>query len=706
MSFDVERLYKLLPAIYRIRDIAGKDPSSDPKNEGALKALFAVISEQMSVLEENFDQLYDDEFIETCAEWVVPYIGDLLGVRGLISFPGAPFSQRGQVAKTIAYRRRKGTAAVLEELAYDVTGWRANVVEYFQLLATNQYLNHLRPDNLSIASLRGRESLEYINTPFDKVTHTIDVRRIEKKRGKYNIPNIGIFLWRLQSYPLRESPAWKVDERRYKFDALGKDIALYNFPETEDEITHLADPVNIPMPVRRLICCISRDTYYGKEKSILIIKDGKEIIPAENDTPESPPAEKLSDLICICDLSDLEGGIGPVPEWANMPEHKIAIDPELGRIALPPASSLPPTNDLKVNYCYGFSADIGGGSYNRLESFSEELQPVKKVPTEFGTIKDAIDSLSVSGGVVEIVNNDYHTLMPVLEVTPGVKIEIRAAEECRPVLIIDKEFKIEGGDEAELSLNGLLFCGGNINVPSIKSNGDTNQLHTLNILHCTLTPGLTPFDSDVLIPVNPRLIVGLSDMTVNIKKSIIGGMRVTDGAKVNIEDSILDAGDQKVVAYAGLSDSDSGGTLTVENSTVIGRVKTIKMKLASNTIFDAEPGTGENELPVMAERLQEGCVRFSYIPLTSRLPHPYHCQPRSEENAQALRPVFTSLRYGDAGYCQLSQNCAVEIRQGAENELEMGVFYHLYQPLREYNLHTRLDEYLRFGLEAGIYYGS
>ena len=71
-----------------------------------------------------------------------------------------------------------------------------------------------------------------------------------------------------------------------------------------------------------------------------------------------------------------------------------------------------------------------------------------------------------------------------------------------------------------------------------------------------------------------------------------------------------------------------------------------------------------------------------------------------------MRPVFTSLRYGDAGYCQLSLHCAIEIRQGADDEAEMGAFHNLYQPQREANLRVRLDEYLRFGLEAGIFYAS
>ncbi|NEZ58030.1 hypothetical protein, partial [Adonisia turfae] len=63
-----------------------------------------------------------------------------------------------------------------------------------------------------------------------------------------------------------------------------------------------------------------------------------------------------------------------------------------------------------------------------------------------------------------------------------------------------------------------------------------------------------------------------------------------------------------------------------------------------------------------------------------------------------------SRRYGDPAYGQLSQRCAEEIRQGADDEAEMGVFHDLYQPQRETNLRVRLDEYLRFSLEAGIFY--
>jgi hypothetical protein len=388
-----------------------------------------------------------------------------------------------------------------------------------------------------------------------------------------------------------------------------------------------------------------------------------------------------------------------------MPDHNIAIDPVLGRIAFPPSSPAQPI-DVKVDYYYGFSAELGGGGYTRGESFSTGLFNVVKVPVHAATIKEALDELDNKSGIIEITNSDYYKVMKALEVPPEVKIELRAGEGCRPVLILDEELTITGGENSEINFNGLLFCGGTVSVPSEVGVNKPNQLHAIHVAHCTLTPDRTPFDLNPSIPINPRLIIASANTVVNVSKSIVGGMRVSDTAETKIIDSILDAGDKTAVAYSNLLDTVEGGALIIENSTVIGKVKTIVMTLASNTIFYAEAGPGDTDMLVEAKRLQEGCVRFSYVPIPSRVPKPYRCQPATEADVPRIKPMFASLRYRDANYCQLNLNSAEEIRLGAENDMEMGVFYHLYQPLREYNLRTRLNEYLRFGLEAGIYYGS
>src|SRR5688572_23012536 len=109
-------LFDLLPAVHRARD---------DEQGGPLRALLDVVAETVAVLEEDLAQLYDDQFIETCADWVVPYIGDLVAYRSLHRGPRGAASPRAEVAHTIGFRRRKGAAAMLEQLARDVTDWPA-----------------------------------------------------------------------------------------------------------------------------------------------------------------------------------------------------------------------------------------------------------------------------------------------------------------------------------------------------------------------------------------------------------------------------------------------------------------------------------------------------------------------------------------------------------------------------------------------------
>jgi hypothetical protein len=199
-------------------------------------------------------------------------------------------------------------------------------------------------------------------------------------------------------------------------------------------------------------------------------------------------------------------------------------------------------------------------------------------------------------------------------------------------------------------------------------------------------------------------------------------------ATVIVRHSIVDAEDPTNVAYAALDDAGAGGTCSIINSTIIGTVHTELLKLASNSIFLSR--TEDDSAPVRSERCQTGCVRFSWLPLEARVPRRYRCQPDLEVAEQIevatkqaggtistseremitesvvaqIVPAFTSLGYGQPGYGQLRISAPEQIRTGADDEAEMGAFHDLFQPQRESNLRTRLDEYLRFGLEAGIFY--
>jgi hypothetical protein len=161
------------------------------------------------------------------------------------------------------------------------------------------------------------------------------------------------------------------------------------------------------------------------------------------------------------------------------------------------------------------------------------------------------------------------------------------------------------------------------------------------------------------------------------------------------------------VAYAAVDDAPTpGGPLSVEASTLVGKVAAAELT-ASDSILHAAPAAGDGwTAPVLVERRQQGYVRYSYVPLGSQLPPRYRCQPEDPVRVPQVVPTFTTLRFGAAAYCQLHTGCAHEIRCGASDESEMGAYHRLFAPQRATGLGVRLDEFLPFGLEAGLLFPS
>lgn len=689
MSYDPDRLYNLLPAIHRLRDAEQGEP---------LRQLLNLITEQVGILEEDLDQLYDNQFIETCAPWVLPYIGDLIGYRSLHPIGPDQLTPRAEVANTIGYRRRKGTASVLEQLARDVTGWNARAVEFFQLLGWTQCMNHLRLTNYFSPDLREWGPLERLGSAFETTPHTIDVRQVERGAGKFNIPQVGIFLWRLNAWRLHDSPALRVDDRRFLFNPLGANLPLFTRPQTEKSITHLAEPINVPASISRRVLNSSLGDYYGSDLSLAI--DGVSI-----------------EQVAVCNLSDASA-----TTWAHTPPNAfVAIDPVLGRIAFRD----PPLEIPKVTFHYGFSADMGGGEYDRVATFDAALGPVESVSSP-GPIQLALDACA-GGGVVELSDNGRFEETPSVAIDAGKRLEFRAANEHRPILVLAGPLDVGGGENAEVTLNGLLIAGGPVRVVG----GAENALRKLRLVHCTLVPGLSlGKDGSPMAPGTPLLLIEQTDnpLEIEIDHCILGPIRAPVNATIVVRHSILDANRETNVACAALDAVGASGTLSLINSTIIGTIHTELLKLASNSIFLSR--TKDGSAPVRSERRQTGCVRFSWLPLEARVPRRYRCQPDLEIAEQIdaatkqaggalstgeretitesvvarIVPAFTSLGYGNPGYGQLRISAPEQIRTGADDEAEMGVFHDLFQPQRESNLRTRLDEYLRFGLEAGVFY--
>ena len=751
MSVD---LFNLLPAVYRTRDyelatsqtlltpaetaeLAALEATPPPLSidqqlrldelaaratRGPLESLLLVIQEQLMVLAADLDQLYDDQFIETCAPWVIPYIGDLIGYRSVKGVAPEIDNRRSDVAETISLRRRKGTVLVMEQLARDVTAWGAHAVEFFQVLGTTQYMNHLRPWNHYAPDVRRWQVRAFIDSGFDRTAHKVDVRRIATRRGRYNVQNIGVFLWSLNAYRISKQQAAisSADVHCLRFNPLGMDAPLFHraIPQGE-EITAPAEPYNVADRLKRRMLCDDLPkgvgaVYYGEGKSLAIYLDGALLDPYE---------------IGVASLSGADGA------WTNMPAvgsaFRAVVDSELGRLALPPAAPGVALPAVKVSYHYGFNGDMGGGEYPHADTFLAENEafvfpfPDTAAAPRYGTLQQALNYATArlannGAAAVEIVNSEVYPqgggpLQLSVDVPAGCTLELRSRDDARATLLLDAELSVSGGAASTFALNGLLIAASAamapanpapvalVHIPANRPDGSTNLLETLSIAHCTLVPGWgVDTGGSPLFATAPALVAEAAGVTVTAKNSILGAIRAIEFTTVNAFDSIVDATAPTNVAFADVDSVSGGGTLTLEGCTVIGKVHAVLLRLASNSIFWTGLTAADSwATALIADRKQEGCVRFSFLPAKAKTPRRFECV---EHTIAGPQPIFFAFRYGAPGYLKMLTSTRDVIRRGADDGGEMGAFHFVLAPLRETDLRVRMEEYLPVGLEFGIIY--
>jgi len=726
-----DRLFTLLPASYRQLD---RGQAADGASPGPLQSLLRIVSEQVNLVEADIDRLYANWFIETCDEWVVPYLADLIGYDA-VPEAGRPADGRDreaalknrflvprrEVAHTIRYRRRKGSLAVLEQLARDVAGWPARAVEFGTLVGVFQHMDHVRPGRGRSVDVRDTAALELLNTPFDRVARAIDVRHPASPAtpGYFNPSNVGVFVTRSRSYPVTGCSPHSVDPvGTFTFSALGNDTQLFVRPCAERDPAHIADPHNLPLPLTRLALDTidpngdrrASDDYYGEGRSVVLYADGH-AIPAARILPAS-----------------LDG-------WVFRPKgNRVALDPELGRIAFAPGTV---PKSLRVSYHYGFPADIGGGEYSRTVShvrsgtFFKEISGTGETHNRLQAAVREWQASPHAHAIVEIADSHVYSESGLhVDLAEGRTLELRARPGARPVVrVVDYEgaardaIVVQGpGAESahshtrehqgsqtrggHLVLDGLLIAGGGVDV--------RGAVRRITIRDCLLVPGWD-FKVDSASPhlTEPSLRFSQSAPHVSVVRSIVGAISIepprqrSEPLTLSIEDSIVDALGEGRDAIADPDALFAHVALTVRRSTILGRVRVHALTTAENAIFGDE---------LLVARRQDGCVRFCYVPPGSKTPARFNCQPdlaiehrRAQDPAPGalaaaaahVRPVFASRRYGSR-YCQLARDCPVEIRRGADDESEMGVYHDLFEPQREAVLRARLAEYVPVGFDAAV----
>ncbi len=481
MSDNRVPLFRRLPEIYRTKDAEQAVPNQ-------LRDYLSLVESAFGAIHENIESLYHDLFIESCDEWAIPYIGDLLGTSHL---SGDSWTLRADVADTIALRRRKGTLGAIELLTFNLTGWGVHSVELLENMVWNQHLNHQRPDeggpppyrdpNPKVkrqtvirggtVTLRDPAMLSLLDTPFDPFAHTADVKPPAGASIRYNLPNLAIFLWRLEAYRIRVmKPLFKgvvietglltpmashivgftINPVDRPYVALEKDkeplrlfntnlVAITNSNRSgTDKLnnTSLAPSISQidetpgPIPMERLTedsaagvpeAYVSVETYDTTitDLNTLDLSDvGLQLhLPEPKFTGQTfppEPGQTLTWKIRGANLCAWEAGLQP-----PLQKDEIAIDPVIGRLMIGVSNkskALTLAQDLLLTYTYGAVGPVGAHPISRPELPQDkwgippaDVRHVNANDPASLTLLQALKDIHVAGDPIVIEINDSLT---------------------------------------------------------------------------------------------------------------------------------------------------------------------------------------------------------------------------------------------------------------------------------------------------------
>jgi hypothetical protein len=711
-----DKLWALLPEVYRAQD------TDQFGANGPLRELINRIGTQAANVRRNIDRLWEDQSIETCDDWVIPYIADLVAtnlVQGLDAR-----GQRLDVANTISYRRRKGTVGVLEQIANDITGWDAKVVEFFRRLGRTRHgldpplARPLQPGDAvaqlqqteglvgpvtrtpigGLADLRNPAGAAGTGTAFDEYFHTADTRAGHGGTGWYNIPNIGVFVWRLQTFPrgpvtpvaVQGCPQW------FTFDPTGRDVPLFAMHRSTDSF---GDAWVSPQ-----LCQIATPISQ-------ILVDGN-IAASAPGSISPPPVSLYGSGGALAVWDGVVSASAPAGAGNVIPPADLTLRPARGRFLLLGASA---PAQPEASYTQGFSSQIGAGGYDRRVAGSDIPTPGPAVLLAAGPGALAAAGAIPSTGTLAIPGSLTRNGAAPVQVTNALTVQavpptatatapLAVGPSC-PVIRLpdtDSPWVIDGAAGAVLVLDGLLVSGGDIVL--------TGSFDSITLNCCTLDPGSAamsdaPASPPGLFalaadqrPLRPtRLWIEASVTVLTITRCILGPLRTRAGGvveKLTLSDSIVQAipaGDDGSALNLG------DGTASLSRCTVLGGAALHRADISECILHDL----------AVVDDVQYGCVRFSAWSSGSTLPRAYQ-SVRIPPGAG----LFTAIDIGRPGYAQLLARAdaailpdplppgspPLSISAGAADGSEMGAFAREKSPIKLLGLLAKFQEYMPAGL--------
>jgi hypothetical protein len=711
VSWYQAKLWNLVPAVYRSQDAT---LSGVP---GPLQELLNRIGAQTATLRRGIDRLAENQSIETCDDWAIPYIGDLLATR-LVSCLDAR-AQRLDVANTIYYRRRAGTLGLLEELVSDIAGRDARAVEFFRRLGRTRHQFDPPIGNVFLpnAPLWTAETVyaagaivangvaAYVCSAGGKSGTTGPAGGGEK------ITDGGV-TWRFYN-PLgalvpaviqglagvnARTPAGGFADLRNAYAAQNAGTAFDEFSHTADlragtesfgwyNISHLgmfiwwlhSFPIQNATPVSNAAGCFTFDPsgrqipLFAKESRTEASFGDDWVSPNEWQLPV-----RISETLYAAYPDQFFGPAFAVlaGDGNPIPRSELTIHPESGLFSFIGDA---PEGGLITQYCFGLMSTVGAGGFSTasLESIA--------LPATITKLKGAAALPALTGSAtVEIGDSlTYQNFSAALDIGAAT-VAIIAADQTRPMLRWPgaKTWTINGNG-GTLILQGLWLQGADIIL--------TGSFDSIVLRFVTLDPGTEDgiaIDNMPLLPVH--LTVEASITTLTLTNCITGPIRTQNGGAIEqltATDSIIqsiNAGDYAL--------QNTTGGISLARCTILGPAAIHKLD-ASECIFDDV---------TIAEDSQHGCIRFCAIAAGSIVHAPY-----LSVSIPPAGPLFFSRRFGDPNYARLlrladaaiiNAQAGDTILGGARNGSEIGAFQSEGIALKRRGLVAKFEEFAPLGV--------
>lgn len=739
-EYFAARLWDWVPAIHRELDaLEGVD---------SLRVLLKAIGSQAALAKRSQDRLWDDMFVELADDWAVPYIADLVATR-LVSALN-PRARRADVAKTIYYRRRKGTLAVLEQLVADMSGWDGKVVEEFRRLARMRHGLDGAPRRGLVtgtpeggwAELRSVRGARLAGDPFDELHYTPEMRRPQGRLGLRGIQTLGFHLYRLQSVEFNGVQPRRVNNLAgtrdgYTFDPSGRDVPLFaaNTPPRDWAGWRTAGEWQLP---RAIDCRLLNEAVFviGDEEIGWILDTGAGGAPIANLIDRQNAAADLRHLVGqrLTGRDALRRVLGGLPSAAVLTTAGVqagliarGLVPECGSAALLPdatgqAAFGPPA--LQVGFLAAApvvrertrGADLGAWPTPAVPGVDLLVDPARGrfiFDTGAGDPNDlrARYRVGMAGRI------GAGAFGREIDATPATVLwQQRSSAAGTPAAGIAQvdDSSTFANPPGQAAVTKTIVRAAEGKRPYLRlladwtftASGSNRELVLDGLWIGALPAGalriagdfarvvlryctLDPGGPDAmgaLLPPCPLVVTGTIDELV-IERCILPGVRV-QGANAGIDHiTITDS-------IVDATQPGSVGVAAPRSEVTMSRCTLIASNLGT-LCLDVEKLDASDTL--VAGRadvtdLQSGCFRFSARGAGSRVPHPYESHVLDE-----LERLFVSRRFGDPAYATLSPRAPAALLNGSEDGSEIGAFCGERGPIKFDSLRTKVEEYMPFG---------